>query len=83
MFPSKRELNVPGGFLFLIMPSPKTSLRPRTRKSTGKSALVGSRTTAKREASVLRRGRERLAAQPRPDETSARTTVAARRTSRV
>ena len=64
---------------YLFMPTPKTSLRPAAKKIGAKSSLVG--TSAKREASVLRRGLERLEAQPRPDESSARTSVAARRTS--
>lgn len=46
-----------------------------------KTSLTGSSSSAKREKAVLRRARERLEEQPRADETSARTAVAARRRS--
>lgn len=62
----------------------KTRSRPVLKKSPrAKTPLVGPATTAERELSVLRRGRERLDEQLRPDETSARTSIAARRTSKV
>jgi hypothetical protein len=46
----------------------------------GNSPLVTSAADARREAEVLKRGRERLEDEPRVDETSARTGVVPRRT---
>jgi hypothetical protein len=46
-----------------------------------KTALTRSIASPRREAAVLRRARERLEEEPRADETSARSSVAARRTS--
>lgn len=62
----------------------KTTARPVRKKSAlVKTPLVGPATSVKRELEVLRRGRERLQDQARPSETSARTTVVARRTSKT
>lgn len=61
----------------------KTRSLPKKSSSPAKTPLVGAATTAERELSVLRRGRERLAERPRPDETSARTAIAARRTRKI
>jgi hypothetical protein len=56
--------------------SRSTSKTPRS-----KTALARSISSPRREAAVLRRGRERIEDEARVDESSARTSVAARRIS--
>jgi hypothetical protein len=57
------------------MTTSRTLARPAS-----KSPLTGSASSAKREKTVLRRARERLEEEPRVGETTARTSIAARRT---
>jgi hypothetical protein len=53
--------------------------RPTSKTPRSKTSLSRSIVSPRREAAVLRRNRERLEEEPRVGETSARTSVAARR----
>ena len=66
------------------MKTASTASRPRTRLSkAGKSPLVRSSSSARREKAVLRRSRERIRDQAENDQNVARTTLAARRTGKA
>jgi len=61
------------------MKTNRTSSRPAPKSGPGTSPLVTSAAAAQRDKAVLRRGRERLEDERTVDETSARSSVVARR----
>lgn len=63
------------------MPIRRSISRPTSKTPRSKTALARSLGSPRREAAVLRRNRERLEDDARVDQTSARTSVAARRIS--
>lgn len=67
------------GRYYLGMTTNKSTPRLLLKAPRSKSALIGSATSARREKALLRRSRERLQDEPRADESSARSSVAARR----